>query len=124
MHAARANGRTPATHPSLAWQAEQDLSTTLQLLTPAGVLRLPLRALVRRALPTLHAPGGVVEVGGRGGGVMVAARAGRSVMLANSGALDVAYEIKARASGPRAGTGRAGDTRRSSPAAGGSGEAT
>ena len=69
------------------------MSATIQLLTPTGRLCLPVRALARRALPTLS-PEGVVEVGARGGGVMVAARAERVVTITNAGALDVAYDIK------------------------------
>lgn len=97
---------------------EQDLSTTLVLLTPEGLMRLPLRALARRALPTVHAPGGVVEVGARGGGVMVAARAERSVTLTNAGALDVTYEI--RVAGQLAATAEEVDeAEEAAPAAGG-----
>jgi hypothetical protein len=74
-------------------QVEADVTATLQLLTPTGRLLLPVRLLARRALPTLS-PDGVVEVGARGGGVMVAARAERTITISNAGALDVTYDIK------------------------------
>lgn len=83
------------THTLRTAQVEQDIATSLTLLTPTGPLLLPLTALARRATPCVHAgAGGVVELGARGGGVMVAASAERSVALSNGGALEVAYDIK------------------------------
>lgn len=78
---------------------ERDLAGALKLLTPMGPLALPVRALARRALPAVAGMtegGSVLEVGGRGGGVMVAASAERLVTITNAGALDVAYDIQAR----------------------------
>ena len=89
--------------PTAAAAAEADISAALSLLTPTGVLTLPVRALARRALPAVHASaGGVVELGAKGGGVMVAARAERAVALSNGGALAVAYEVAVE--GPLAAT--------------------
>jgi hypothetical protein len=73
---------------------EKDAAASLQLLTPTGVLFLPIRCLARRILPSISPSGGVVEVGARGGGVMVAARAQQVVTLTNDGALELAYDIK------------------------------
>lgn len=72
------------------------MSASIQLLTPTGRLLLPVRIMARRALPSLDPADGVVEVGSRGGGVMVAARAERVVTIKNAGALDVAYDIRVR----------------------------
>jgi hypothetical protein len=80
---------------SLTPREEGDAAGAVRLLTPLGTLALPVRCAARRALPALDAPGGVLEVGPRGaGGMMVAARAERSVRITNGGALAVEYEIK------------------------------
>jgi len=87
---------------------ERDVSASLQFLTPTGPLWLPIRCLARRALPALQVPAdGVVEVGARGGGVMIAAGAERTVVITNAGALDVAYEIKVE--GPLSATAEVSD---------------
>ena len=72
------------------------MTATVQLLTPAGPFAVPVRCHARRALPTLAdvPDNGKLELGARGGGVMLAATAERRVTLTNGGALDVAYEIK------------------------------
>jgi hypothetical protein len=84
----------PPKPPCARRQEERDAACELRLLTPSGTLRLPVRAAARRALPAVGLEGETFDVGGRGGGVMVAARAGRTVAITNSGALDVEYAFR------------------------------
>jgi hypothetical protein len=70
------------------------MACAMQLLTPTGTLRLPVRCTARRALPVVALDGELLEVGGRSGGVMVAAREKTTVAVTNEGALDVEYSIK------------------------------